>query len=161
MMNDYYAKNNNNTTLVVGDMNGVVCPKPRRFNPSIISISSPRSHHHHYSIHQTEMYETKAQTELLDMILTKEFYDVEKTNNLVSSSPPYFCGSPPSRASNPVVQDVQFGNEDMNPFSPVFEASPSSSARKGGGSCARGQFGQKHPTVRVEGFKCRGISAVA
>ncbi|KVI04483.1 uncharacterized protein LOC112525103 [Cynara cardunculus var. scolymus] len=167
----YQQQNNNinNNALVRGGemMNGVVCPKPRRLcllNPSIkesvIAASSPRCQHH-YPIHQTEMCESKARTELLDMILTKECYGVEKSNNLIPSSPPFFCGSPPSRASNPVVQDAQFGNENPSPLSPACETSPSPSPRKNGGSCARGKFGQKHPAVRVEGFNCRGISAVA
>ncbi|CAI9299861.1 unnamed protein product [Lactuca saligna] len=165
----YQQQNNNNinnNALVRSEetMNGVVCPKPRRLyllNPSMkesISTSSPRWQNH-YSIHQTETHESKSRMELLDMILTKECYGAEKSNNVVSSSPPFFCGSPPSRAANPVVQDAQFGNENPNLPSPAIEASPSS--RKNGGSCARGKFGQKCPAVRVEGFNCRGISAVA
>ncbi|KAI3780204.1 hypothetical protein L2E82_10175 [Cichorium intybus] len=164
--NNNINNNNNNALVRSGEMmNGVVCPKPRRLcllNPSmkesIISTSSPRIQHH-YPIHQTEMRESKSRMELLDMILTKECYGAEKANNVVPSSPPFFCGSPPSRAANPVVQDAQFGNENPNPPSPAIEASPSS--RKNGGSCARGKFGQKCPAVRVEGFNCRGISAVA
>ncbi|KAL4573501.1 hypothetical protein LXL04_020309 [Taraxacum kok-saghyz] len=152
---------------------------------SVISTSSPRWHHHYSTYwfnsvllfsffvrfisrclirfcscclnsHQMETRESKSKMELLDMILTKECCGVEKTNNVVPSSPPFFSGSPPSRAANPVVQDAQFGNENPNPPSPAMEASPSS--RKNGGSC---KFGQKCPAVRVEGFNCRGISAVA
>jgi hypothetical protein len=44
-------------------------------------------------------------TELLDIIQNKE----------VSSSPPYFLGSPPVRASNPLVQDEQFKWEEHIP----------------------------------------------
>ncbi|KAK9278088.1 hypothetical protein L1049_027646 [Liquidambar formosana] len=36
-------------------------------------------------------------------------YGAEKSSTHVASSPPFFCGSPPSRASNPVIQDAQFG----------------------------------------------------
>ncbi|KAI7733342.1 hypothetical protein M8C21_033937 [Ambrosia artemisiifolia] len=130
--------NNNNALVTVGDtMNGVVCPKPRRF---------------HHNIHPIE---SKPRMDLLDMILTKECYDGERATNFLPSSPPFFSGSPPNRASNPLAQDAMFGKEDPNPFSHAFEASPSSSAR---GSCGRGQ---KHPAVRVEGFNSRGISAVA
>ncbi|KAJ9550417.1 hypothetical protein OSB04_014462 [Centaurea solstitialis] len=159
---------NNDQQQMMMMMNGVVCPKPRRLcllnpsiNESISSSSSPRWQHHYPISHQTEICESKARTELLDMILTKECYGVEKSNYPLPSSPPFFCGSPPSRASNPVVQDAQFGNENPSPSSPAFEASSSPSPRKNGGSCARGKFGQKHPAVRVEGFNCRGISAVA
>lgn len=95
------------------------------------------------------------------MILTKGGYGVEKPHNtLVPSSPPFFCGSPPSRASNPVIQDAQFGNDRLTPLTPGLESSPSSSTRKSG----RVKFGQKPAAVRVEGFNCRGncsISAVA
>ncbi|KAM0043573.1 hypothetical protein Hdeb2414_s0010g00342821 [Helianthus debilis subsp. tardiflorus] len=149
MMNRFVFANQQQNNNTAGEtMNDVVCPKPRRLrllNESIISSSSAH-------IHQTE---SKSRTELLDMILTKECYDGEKVTNPIPSSPPFFCGSPPNRASNPLVQDALFGKEDPNPFSHAFEASPSSSAR---GSCARGQ---KHPAVRVVGFNSRGISAVA
>ena len=76
----------------------------------------------------------------------------------VASSPPFFCGSPPSRAANPVVQDARFGDEKLAPFlafpnpSPSGLSSPSSSARKGG--CVRMKFGLKPAAVRVEGFDC-------
>lgn len=72
------------------------------------------------------------------------------------ASPPFFCGSPPSRVSNPLIQDARFGDEKISPISPLSMipnptsgmSSPSSSARKGG--C---NYGNK-PAVRVEGFDC-------
>ncbi|THG16529.1 uncharacterized protein LOC114272987 [Camellia sinensis] len=144
----------------------VFCPKPRRIglsNPSINDQIRPSRWHLN---HQTEIYESKAGMELLDIILTKGSYSAEKSNNQVASSPPFFCGSPPSRASNPIIQDSQFGNM----FSPLLQApilpkSPSSSARKGG-SCVWVKSGHKQATVRVEGFDClnrdrRSISVVA
>lgn len=78
----------------------------------------------------------------------------------IVSSPPFFCGSPPSRVANPLIQDARFGDEKITPFSPLSPApllngcsaaSPSSSARKGG--CVRANFGNK-PAVRIEGFDC-------
>lgn len=79
----------------------------------------------------------------------------------VASSPPYFCGSPPSRVSNPLIQDARFGDEKITPISPrlmtpnpasgVPTSSPSSSSRKGG--CHRPNYGNK-PAVRIEGFDC-------
>jgi hypothetical protein len=145
----------------------VVCPKPRRIgvlNPQI----RPSRWHPNY---QTEISDSKAGMELLDIILTKGSYNVEKSVTQVASSPPFFSGSPPSRASNPLIQDSQFGNKQFSPLSPlshqapVLVPSPSSSARKGG-SCARVKFGQKPAAVRVEGFDClsrdrRSVSAVA
>lgn len=75
----------------------------------------------------------------------------------IASSPPFFCGSPPSRVANPLIQDARFGDEKLNPISPSIVASPgqssspSSSSRKGG--CVRANFGDK-PAMRVEGFDC-------
>ncbi|ONI35880.1 hypothetical protein PRUPE_1G559100 [Prunus persica] len=47
-----------------------------------------------------------------------------KSSNQLASSPPFFCGSPPSRASYPVIQDEQFGNSSK--MAPFFPAPPSS-----------------------------------
>lgn len=77
----------------------------------------------------------------------------EEFANQVASSPPYFCGSPPVRAANPLVQDARFGDE-MNAaiISPSGLPSPTSTSRKGG--CVRVSFGLKPAAVRVEGFDC-------
>ncbi|KAI8019046.1 hypothetical protein LOK49_LG04G01727 [Camellia lanceoleosa] len=143
----------------------VVCPKPRRIgllNPSLNDQIRPSSRWH--TNYQTEISDSRAGTELLDMILTKGNYGAEKSNIQVPSSPPYFSGSPPSRASNPLIQDSQFGNDK---FIPLLQPpiSPSSSARKGG-SCVRMKFGHTPAAVRIEGFDClsrdrRSVSAVA
>lgn len=83
---------------------------------------------------------------------------MEQTASQVASSPPYFSGSPPSRAANPLIQDARFGDEKLTPLqvpvvpSPSGLPSPSSSARKAG--CTRMKFGLKPATVRVEGFDC-------
>ncbi|KAK3021564.1 hypothetical protein RJ639_046089 [Escallonia herrerae] len=142
----------------------VVCPKPRRIgvlNPSINDPFTSSSRWH--ANRQAEVYDARSGSELLDMILTKGSYGSERSYNQVASSPPFFSGSPPTRASNPVIQDAQFGNDKPSPLSPAREASPSPSARKSGG-CARVKYGQKPAAVRIEGFNCRGscsISAVA
>lgn len=89
-------------------------------------------------------------------------FDVEQSWPVVTSSPPFFCGSPPSRAANPLIQDARFGDENFSPLSPPswvvvpaaasgLPPSPSSSARKGG--CVRANFGN-NPVVRIEGFDC-------
>ncbi|XVF12311.1 hypothetical protein REPUB_Repub08aG0105200 [Reevesia pubescens] len=147
----------------------VVCPKPRRvglFNSSAHDLT--RTFRWPTNCYQTEMADSKAGTELLDVILTKGGYGAERGSNQVASSPPFYCGSPPSRASNPVIQDVQFNNEKLlHPLS--SPAPPSPSSRIAGGGCVRMKFGHKPAAVRIEGFDClsrdRGckhsISAVA
>ncbi|KAM3268704.1 hypothetical protein P3S67_030668 [Capsicum chacoense] len=84
---------------------GVVCPKPIR--PSRFLQINNR---------QPDACDSKAGTELLDIILNKGSYDVETTNFEMSSSPPFFFGSPPARASNPLIQDAQFGNDSFVPI---------------------------------------------
>ncbi len=160
-----YGEMRRGDSVSVSISGGVVCPKPRRLGLLNPCFNDPiRPPRWHSNGQQTEVYDSKAGTELLDMILTKGGYGVEKPNNSpVPSSPPFFCGSPPSRASNPVIQDAQFGNDRLTPVTPVLESSLSSSTRKSGG-CVRVKFGQKPVAVRVEGFNCRGncsISAVA
>lgn len=146
-------------------LRSVVCPKPRRLgilNPSINDHIRPLRYPTNPFL--SEVGDSPAGTELLDIILAKGNIGVEIHNNEVASSPPYFCGSPPSRASNPVIQDEQFGNGKVG-F--VSATPPSPSSRKGGG-CARMKFGHKPAAVRIEGFDCLSrdrrncsISAVA
>ncbi|XP_019176814.1 PREDICTED: uncharacterized protein LOC109172123 [Ipomoea nil] len=148
--------------------NGVVCPKPRRVNESIrpfcfLEFSG-----------QMKACDSDAGTEILDIIFTKETSGAGKLNiHEGASSPPFFFGSPPSRASNPLIQDAQFSNENFVPYplplatltsaSPPLPSSSPSSARKNGGGCGM-KFGHKPAPVRIEGFNCNGncrVSAVA
>ncbi|KAM7464334.1 hypothetical protein LguiA_032455 [Lonicera macranthoides] len=136
----------------------VVCPKPRRLGLINTAINDPtRSLRWHIS-HQQELSDSKAGPELLDIIFPKGGYGAEQTCGQVASSPPYFCGSPPSRVSNPLIQDARFGDDKITPISPRsipvlsgMSSSPSSASRKGG--CVRANFGN-NPAVRVEGFDC-------
>ncbi|KAK7855903.1 hypothetical protein CFP56_025953 [Quercus suber] len=138
--------------------NSVVCPKPRR-----LGLSDPYVHDHHFRpslrwpIILARRHVRYCHAYLLGNC-------AEKSCNQVASSPPFFCGSPPSRASNPVIQDEHFGNENVIALS---QAPPSPSARKGRG-CVRMKFGHTPAPVRVEGFDCLStdrrncsISAVA
>ncbi|KAI4350907.1 hypothetical protein L6164_005311 [Bauhinia variegata] len=146
-------------------MESVVCPKPRRlglFNHSSINDNiKPFRRPINY---QPENEDSGVGAELMDIIHPKESY-AGRSGSQVALSPPFFCGSPPSRASNPVVQDEQFGNGNLNPFS-VVPSSPSSSSAR---SCVpRMKFGLKPAAVRIEGFDCLSrdrsncsISAVA
>lgn len=155
--------------------NGVVCPKPRKlgfFNSASVNAEEPIRPYQLLQFRNQEMEacDLIAGTELLDIILAKGNYEVDKANFEVASSPPFFYGSPPSRAANPLIQDAQFGNHNFVPILPIPERAvapsppPPSSAIMSGGGCVRVKFGNKPAPVRIEGFNCRGncsISAVA
>ncbi|KAF9671384.1 hypothetical protein SADUNF_Sadunf12G0041700 [Salix dunnii] len=138
-------------------MESVVCPKPRKLrllNPSLCEQIRPLRLSTKYIF-------------LRDPILGG--YVGEKPGCQVASSPPFYCGSPPSRASNPVIQDAQFGSEKITPLFPAPPSpAPSSTSARKGGSCVRMKFGDMAAAVRIEGFDCHtrdqrncSISAVA
>jgi len=145
------------------------CPKPRR------PVAPLRCHQ------SGGFSDAGAGVDLLDLLLSKG----EESGGLMAASPqpPLFCGSPPRRASNPVVHDSRFGM-DYPPMPvplPVVAAlvpvarpnprpsvAPSMSPR--GASCARARFAFQPAAVRVEGFDCldrsrggrgHGITAMA
>ncbi|GMH20670.1 hypothetical protein Nepgr_022511 [Nepenthes gracilis] len=134
----------------------VVCPKPQRVG--ILSNNPAMSLRFHKRSLQADLCDSKAGAELLDMILMKQGYGAEKSPRELASSPPFFCGSPPTRVSNPLVQDAQFVEAKLTQLSashiapPSNSLSPSSSTHKGG--CVRMKFGLKPAAVRVEGFDC-------
>jgi hypothetical protein len=141
----------------------VVCPKPRRLGLLNATVHDHpiRSIRWHIS-HQAELCDSRAGSDLLDIILTKGGYgmEVEQQSSCtqIVSSPPFFCGSPPSRVANPLIQDARFGDEKIIPLPPLSPvpsmngcSAASPSARKGG--CVRANFGNK-PAVRIEGFDC-------
>ncbi|KAL1828912.1 hypothetical protein ACET3Z_007324 [Daucus carota] len=136
----------------------LVCPKPRRLGLiNTIANEQIRPLRWHMS-YQSELCDSKAGSELLDIIMSKGVYAVEQACSQAASSPPFFCGSPPSRVSNPLNQDSHFGDAKVTPLSPRsiptpvgMSSSPLSSARKV--ACARENFGNK-PAVRIEGFDC-------
>ncbi|XP_011622574.1 uncharacterized protein LOC18432091 isoform X2 [Amborella trichopoda] len=129
----------------------VVCPKPRRIAPFNQPMYSDAVRPLRWQLsHPTDQMDSNASNELLDIILTKGEY--------VGCSPPYFCGSPPSRADNPLVQDARFIDGRESPVgrsngypSPSSSSATSSSQRKG---FVRASFGHKPAAVRVEGFDC-------
>ncbi|KAI3816514.1 hypothetical protein L1987_16214 [Smallanthus sonchifolius] len=153
-------QNSNFSSFGNGNGNGdpVVCPKPRRLNLFHTTVNEPVR-----PLRWQESYESKSHPELLDIIFAKSsgYGAPEQTCTAIASSPPFFCGSPPSRVSNPLVQDARFGDGKISPVSPesmvpnpafdMSSSSPSSSSRKGG--CLRPNYGNK-PAVRIEGFDC-------
>ncbi|CAL1392718.1 unnamed protein product [Linum trigynum] len=142
----------------------VVCPKPRRLGLFADTANDHPLRSLRWQLgHQAEICDSKAGNDLLDIILAKGDGNVGREQSYpqrVAASPPFFCGSPPSRVANPVIQDARFGGEEeedllfLTPFSPpVPPPSSFSSPRKGGGCIVRSNFGNK-PAVRVEGFDC-------
>ncbi|KAK4773924.1 hypothetical protein SAY87_028943 [Trapa incisa] len=153
-----------NATLVREEMRreAVVCPKPRRLRllPATISDHPMRPLWWQLS-NQLEPYDSQAGVDALEIILKKDGgCSTEQSCMQVASPSPFFCGSPPSRVSNPLIKDGRFGDEMVLPFSPPspitgpssgLPSSPSSSSRKGG--CVWANFGSK-PMMRIEGFDC-------
>ncbi|KAG2295359.1 hypothetical protein Bca52824_042028 [Brassica carinata] len=124
----------------------LVCPKPRRVGILSINVISPfRLLHSSSQSGAADVCDSKAGADLLDIIRRKE-----ETLSGVTLSPPFFLGSPPRRVSNPLAQDARFGDNKLNPISPLI---PSPSRVKGGG-CGLVKFGIKPAAVRVEGFDC-------
>ncbi|XAR51285.1 hypothetical protein NMG60_11005879 [Bertholletia excelsa] len=164
-MNHFVPHNNKQGTVggISGPSISVACPRPRRIgalNPfPLVSqqiVSTIRSVNDRSL---TEIADSVA-GEVLDVILTEDSCSAGKSNALVASSPPFFFGTPPSRASNPLIRDLQFCSHDYAPSPQAsFLAMPSPSTSRKSGSCTPITFGQKPAAVRIEGFNC--FSAVA
>ncbi|XP_061359266.1 uncharacterized protein LOC133303377 [Gastrolobium bilobum] len=141
------------STNLIDQKEPVICPKPRRVG---VLSNYPMRHLRWHFNQQADGSDSKAGAELLDIMFKKESYGEEFANQ-AASSPPFFCGSPPMRAANPLVQDARFGDEKHTPISAILSPSglpsPSSSASRKGG-CVRMSFGIKPAAVRVEGFDC-------
>ncbi|XP_072985588.1 uncharacterized protein [Typha latifolia] len=142
----------------------VFCPKPRRLGP--LSVVDPVRPLRWQASNQPDLYDSKAGAELLDMFLSKG-----GEQSPVASSPPFFCGSPPIRAANPLVHDARFGvDRPPTPVGPIptpiiHSGPPQMSPRN---TRVRAKFGCEPAAVRIEGFDCldrdrrsHGITAVA
>ncbi|XP_010907501.1 uncharacterized protein [Elaeis guineensis] len=148
----------------------VVCPKPRRLTQLAVGVDTLRPPRWQPCSHAELPCESKGATELLDIFLTKG----GEASQVALSSPPFFCGSPPCRASNPLVHDARFGEDKpIGPFllpqaippCPPVGPPATSSSRKG---CGPTKFGLKPAAMRIEGFDCLdrdrrgcGITAIA
>eukprot|EP00249_Psilotum_nudum_P019768 c27409_g1_i2 orf=408-830(-) len=117
---------------VDGYIEQVICPKPRRIaascTPEVMKPSCQLRSTHAGA-------ECEAGYEILEILQNK---------NVPGESPSMGC-SPPSRAGNPLVHDVQFIHQRMPP--PAVIAQP----RPPGGSSRRAA-----PSIRIEGFECSG-----
>ncbi|XP_022923501.1 uncharacterized protein LOC111431174 [Cucurbita moschata] len=131
----------------------LVCPKPRRLGLINTTVNDNPFRHR---------FDSVAANDALDLLFFKGGCDLENFNSSstqLASSPPYLCGTPPSRVANPLIQDARFGNEKPKML-PVFSpevapppySPPPSTDRNGG--WVRPNFGNI-PAVRIEGFDCR------
>ncbi|KAF9621664.1 hypothetical protein IFM89_025575 [Coptis chinensis] len=89
-----------------------VCPKPRRLRvgATLPDFLKPQKCTRH------SQSKTEGRSEILNMIVGKN-EDIRETLCVGCSSSSY-CGSPPSRSNNPLVNDVQFIHqmEHLSPF---------------------------------------------
>eukprot|EP01018_Ginkgo_biloba_P003181 Gb_22323 [translate_table: standard] len=115
----------------------VICPKPRRMAVAPCAAKEIYRSCRRSPSQSTARCEGEPGYEILDIFLSKSGYGDQ---GIVNSSLPYFCGSPPSRTDNPLVQDVQFISKGIPPSSLVSQKS----------SCGS-SFGA-NPCIRVEGF---------
>ncbi|XP_055827298.1 uncharacterized protein LOC129895597 [Solanum dulcamara] len=134
-------------------MGSLICPKPRRLgNINIHSSNSLPLRN------QAEVFISKGGgEELIDLIVKEDGVAARQYVSDLSSSPPFFSGSPPGRVMNPLIHDAQFANEKQHRLSSSpspstsSSSSPSSSCK---GRCARARLGKPQSPNRVEGFDC-------
>lgn len=118
----------------------VICPKPLTLRWHLDEAA--------------EGYASKGGAGVLDMIF-KESNEKEQGNEIaLLSSPPFFDGSPPVRAANPLIHDSHFAHEKdvIFPGLSSSSSSKSSSPRKGGR--VRMNLKYQPAAVRVQGFDC-------
>ncbi|PIN16495.1 hypothetical protein CDL12_10838 [Handroanthus impetiginosus] len=128
-------------------MGRVVCPKPCRLGPSNANSPSMMI----LRFHMRNDAESKPGAELLGPILRKEDLKAERCANL-SSSPPFFFGSPPCRTPNPLVQDANFGVQKLTSMRKSHTNSTSTPNE---------HLGKQQAAVRVEGFDCQSSRGFA
>ncbi|XP_019249286.1 PREDICTED: uncharacterized protein LOC109228594 [Nicotiana attenuata] len=143
-------------------MGSLICPKPRR-------LGDPISHSSCIPLRKiAEPFVSKGGAELIDLILKEnDLHDgvaaTQHTSDL-SSSPPFFSGSPPCRAMNPLIHDARFTNEKQPCFSSLPSTSTSASSSPSSickGRCSMARLGQTQSSNRVEGFDCQNSRMAA
>ncbi|KAJ8455977.1 hypothetical protein OPV22_026700 [Ensete ventricosum] len=155
--NSFAAYEETRTAFAAGERKPpVFCPKPRRLSPPA-GVADPIWPLRWPSSRRADFSDSNAVADLLDILLAK---DGEEQQKQEASSPPFFCGSPPHRAANPVVHDARFGEDrpQLAPFAPVQPAQSVTPM-----SPKHAKFGLLPAAVRVEGFDCldRGCSSIA
>ncbi|XP_047095700.1 uncharacterized protein LOC124708072 isoform X1 [Lolium rigidum] len=127
----------------------VICPQPRRLSrpPFLMEPVTRASAKPNGTL---QVYRADSASDILDLILSKNDPDVDTDPG---SQVTFFCGSPPVRTNNPVVNDPQFGRNTPS-FSPLgsspFSKMLGGRAEVGSPSCGA----SSSPKVRIEGFAC-------
>lgn len=120
----------------------IICPKPQR-----VAVTTLRSADFIKPIRQLRSMSpialdgSDAGCEIMEIFLSKNSHGESPK---FGCSPPYFSGSPPSRAANPLVRDTQFLHPHVYPVAAPQAKVPT------------GPSHRASPSVRVEGFDCSG-----
>ncbi|CAN1825078.1 hypothetical protein LINPERHAP1_LOCUS31018 [Linum perenne] len=72
--------------------------------------------------------DSRAGAELYDLILSKVHFSFFLGGYNLPQSPPFYSWSPPSRATNPVIEDAEFGTQNKLGFSPLPAAAAAAAA---------------------------------
>ncbi|XP_009795054.1 uncharacterized protein LOC107766568 [Nicotiana tabacum] len=139
-------------------MGSLICPKPRRLGDTI-------SHSNCLPLrNKADAFVSKSGAELTDLILKEDGIAATQYTSDLSSSPPFFSGSPPCRAMNPLIHDARFTNEKQSCFSSSPSTSTSASSSPSTickGRCSMARLGQTQSPNRVEGFDCQNSHMAA
>ncbi|KAJ7554706.1 hypothetical protein O6H91_05G005700 [Diphasiastrum complanatum] len=131
---------------VEGSDEEVICPKPRRVAHVAYPIPDVLKVPRRSRSHSVTRADADAGFEILNIFFNKSGLG---ESPISGCSPPYFCGSPPSRSSNPLVHDVEFVHQRFTPSPSVLSQTNSCEASSRGGK----------PLVRVEGFTFSGADS--
>ncbi|KAM0950320.1 hypothetical protein DsansV1_C04g0040161 [Dioscorea sansibarensis] len=131
----------------------ILCPEPRRAKRiPFVSENYGRISPKPKSIVPVSRKESVL--DLLDTILDKDEYNENDTDS--SNQVSFFCGSPPPRTTNPVVNDAQFVNQTWPVASPSgfhCDMKPPARIKRGSPTCGSSQ--DTNPKLTIEGFACR------
>ncbi|KAH7299325.1 hypothetical protein KP509_24G005600 [Ceratopteris richardii] len=116
----------------------LICPKPQRLAvANLRSVDFIKPIRQVRSVSPVVIDSNDAGCEILEIFLSKN-----SCYGDFGRSPPYFSGSPPSRAANPLVRDKHFLHPSAYPIS-TSQVKVSLVAPN-----------RENPLVRVEGFDC-------